>query len=132
MARFSSLLTALFAAASGASASLVQARRALAERQSSGSQVNAVQNWANDYATLDFKTGSNGLFSVDWNNAPGGNFVVGRGWRPAREMSVQFAHYLKDLYGLIYVPAGWSTTPVLFAHLELPILLSTVGPTILW
>lgn len=94
MVRLSSLLTALVAAASGASASLAQARGALAERQSSSSQVNAVQNWANDYATLDFKTGSNGLFSVDWNNAPGGNFVVGRGWRPARDMSVQFVYGL--------------------------------------
>lgn len=45
MARFAVLFTTL-TAISGAAASLVaQARRALAERQSSGSQPNAVQNW---------------------------------------------------------------------------------------
>lgn len=79
------ILTAL-AAASGVTASLAQARRALFERQSSSPQVNAIQNWGNDFAKFDFKTGSNGLFSVDWNNPPGGNFVVGRGYRPAKDM----------------------------------------------
>lgn len=88
MARFAKLLT-IIAAAAGASASLVaQARRALEERQSSGSQPNAIQNWSNDFADLTFKTGSNGLFSVDWKNPPGGNFVVGRGYQPARDMYV--------------------------------------------
>jgi hypothetical protein len=87
MVQISTLLTAL-AAASGATASLARARRALEERQSNSYPVNAVQNWSNDFASLNFKTGSNGLFSVDWNNGPGGNFVVGRGWQPARDMSV--------------------------------------------
>lgn len=85
MAPFALLLTAA-SAISGATASLAQARRALAERQSSGSQPNAVQNWENDYATETFKTLSNGAFSVDWANGPGGNFVVGRGYQPARDM----------------------------------------------
>ena len=76
------------AAMSGATASLAQARRALEERQSGSYPVNAIQNWSNDFADLTFKTGSNGLFSVDWNNGFGGNFVVGRGWNPARDMSV--------------------------------------------
>ena len=85
MVQISTLLAAL-AAASGATAGLIQARRALEERQSSNYPLNSVQNWSNDFATLDFKTGANGLFSVDWNNGPGGNFVVGRGYQPARDM----------------------------------------------
>lgn len=85
MVQISTLLTAL-AAASGATAGLIQARRALEERQSSNYPLNSVQNWSNDFATLNFKTGANGLFSVDWNNRPGGNFVVGRGYQPARDM----------------------------------------------
>jgi endo-1,4-beta-xylanase len=92
MVQISILLTAL-AAVSGVSASLARARRALEERQSSNSPPNAIQNWKNDYATVDFKTGSNGLFSVDWNNGLGGNFVVGRGWNPARDMSVFSSHH---------------------------------------
>ena len=103
MARLSQLLTILTVAV-GASASLVaQARRALEERQSSSSPPNAIQNWSNDFATLDFKTGSNGLFSVDWNNRPGGNFVVGRGWQPARDMYVS-----RDLRALRWLTdTGW-------------------------
>lgn len=85
MVHISTLLTAL-SAASGATAGLIQARRALEERQSSNYPLNSVQNWSNDFATLNFKTGANGLFSVDWNNRPGGNFVVGRGYQPARDM----------------------------------------------
>lgn len=87
MVQISTLLTAL-AAVSGATASLARARRALEERQSSNYPLNSVQNWKNDFATVNFKTGSNGLFSVDWNNGLGGNFVMGRGWQPARDMSV--------------------------------------------
>ena len=87
MVQISTLLTAL-AAVSGATAGLIQARRALEERQSSNYPLNSVQNWKNDFATVDFKTGANGLFSANWNNGPGGNFVVGRGYQPARDMSV--------------------------------------------
>lgn len=53
-----------------------------------GQAPNAVQNWKNDFATVDFKTGANGSFSAVWNNRPGGNFVVGRGYQPARDMQV--------------------------------------------
>jgi hypothetical protein len=87
MARTSSLL-ALLTAATGVSAGLAQARRALWRRQSSGSAPNQVQNWANNYATVDFELLSGGAFSVDWANGPGGDFVVGRGYQPARDMSV--------------------------------------------
>jgi endo-1,4-beta-xylanase len=45
-----------------------------------------VQNWANDFADVDFENGNGGAFSATWKNGPGGNFVVGKGYRPARDM----------------------------------------------
>jgi endo-1,4-beta-xylanase len=45
-----------------------------------------IQNWANDYADVDFVNGAAGAYSVKWDNNPGGNFVVGKGYRPARDM----------------------------------------------
>jgi hypothetical protein len=106
MVQISTLLTAL-AAASGASAGLIQARRALEERQSSNYPLNSVQNWSNDFATVDFKTGANGLFSADWNNGPGGNFVVGRGYQPARDMSVYPNHDFCSAFILTNLLPGW-------------------------
>lgn len=51
-----------------------------------GQSPNSVQFWKNDFANLNFTTGSNGAFSAVWNNRFGGNFVVGRGYQPARDM----------------------------------------------
>jgi len=45
-----------------------------------------IQNWANDFADVDFTNGPGGQFSVDWNNGFGGNFVVGKGYRPGGDM----------------------------------------------
>jgi endo-1,4-beta-xylanase len=45
-----------------------------------------IQNWANDLAEVDFNNGDGGAFSATWDNRPGGNFVVGKGYRPARDM----------------------------------------------
>lgn len=45
-----------------------------------------IQNWANDLADVDFENGVGGAFSATWDNGPGGNFVVGKGYRPARDM----------------------------------------------
>lgn len=106
MVQLSTLLTAL-AAASGATAGLIQARRALEERQSSNYPLNSVQNWSNDFATVDFKTGANGLFSADWNNGPGGNFVVGRGYQPARDMLAYPNHDFRSAFILINLLPGW-------------------------
>ncbi|KAM0716423.1 hypothetical protein Q7P37_007868 [Cladosporium fusiforme] len=112
MARLSLLLTALIAA-SGATASLVaQARRALFERQSSSPQVNAIQRWGNDFADFNFKTGSNGMFSVDWNNRPGGNFVVGRGYQPAREMLVNYTGTFRTSGAAYLALYGWTDNPL--------------------
>jgi endo-1,4-beta-xylanase len=84
--RAASLLT-IAAAASCVSAGLTEARQALAEREANAAiSLNSLQNWSNDFADLDFNVGSNGAFSVDWDNGFGGNFVVGRGYQPGRDM----------------------------------------------
>jgi hypothetical protein len=128
MVRISNLLTAL-TAVSSVTASLARARRALEERQSSNAPVNAVQNWKNDYATVDFKTGANGLFSADWKNGPGGNFVVGRGWNPARDMSVSPTRTPRSIQQLTHPLPGWSTTQAPSRPTAPPTLPSTAGPT---
>jgi endo-1,4-beta-xylanase len=56
------------------------------EARQNGISYNAIQNWANDFADVDFNNNANGNFNVTWDNNPGGNFVVGKGVRPARDM----------------------------------------------
>jgi endo-1,4-beta-xylanase len=55
----------------------------LERRQSS---FNSIQNWSNDYAKVDFQNLDGGEFNVTWDNDPGGNFVVGKGYRPGGDM----------------------------------------------
>lgn len=45
-----------------------------------------IQNWRNDFADVNFTSGAGGIFSVDWDNSIAGNFVVGKGYRPGRDM----------------------------------------------
>jgi hypothetical protein len=95
--RAAAVLLTVFATATGVSAGLAQARQALAHlyaRQDDGDdevepdtvKPNDTQYWANDFADLDWEPGANGSFQVTWDNPPGGNFVVGKGYRPARDM----------------------------------------------
>jgi endo-1,4-beta-xylanase len=65
--------------------STVAAVAGLETRQNSIS-YNAIQNWANDFADVDFNNNAGGNFNVTWDNNPGGNFVVGKGVRPGRDM----------------------------------------------
>lgn len=46
----------------------------------------AIQNWANDFADVDFRNLAGGAFNVSWDNSFAGNFVVGKGYRPGRDM----------------------------------------------
>lgn len=47
---------------------------------------NSIQNWSNDYAKVDFNNLAGGEFNVTWDNGAGGNFVVGKGFRPGGDM----------------------------------------------
>jgi hypothetical protein len=49
----------------------------LVERQT---QRFATQYWANEQAKLTWNSGAAGLYSVNWSNPTGGNFVVGKGY----------------------------------------------------
>jgi len=68
----------------------MEARRAIAERlearQASSNTPNARQYWENDFADVDYVDLGTGAYSVDWSNPPGGNFVIGKGWQPARDL----------------------------------------------
>lgn len=79
--RFLSTACLIAFAHAASAASLLE--RALAPRQNS---INAIQNWANDFADVDFNNNAGGNFNVTWNNGFAGNFVVGKGYRPGRDM----------------------------------------------
>jgi len=46
----------------------------------------ANQYWENDFADLDYVSGAGGQYSAVWDNGFGGNFVVGKGYRPGGKM----------------------------------------------
>jgi endo-1,4-beta-xylanase len=56
---------------------------ALEQRQNG---FNAIQNWANEFADVTFRNNAGGNFNVTWDNSFAGNFVVGKGYRPGRDM----------------------------------------------
>jgi endo-1,4-beta-xylanase len=75
--------TALVALAAFSNVAVAAPQPALEQRQNS---FNAIQNWANDFADVDFRNNAGGNFNVTWDNGFGGNFVVGKGYRPGRDM----------------------------------------------
>jgi hypothetical protein len=45
------------------------------------------QYWENDFAkVIDYASGEDGQYSLDWDNGFGGNFVIGKGHRPGGPM----------------------------------------------
>lgn len=72
---FASVFLAAASLVGGAPGSLVMPR-----------QGYAIQNWANDFADVDFNNLAGGAFNVSWSNGFGGNFVVGKGYRPGGDM----------------------------------------------
>ncbi|OAL03679.1 concanavalin A-like lectin/glucanase [Phaeosphaeriaceae sp. SRC1lsM3a] len=75
---------------------------------------NSIQYWANDFADVDFNNNAGGNFNVTWDNGFGGNFVVGKGYRPGRDMLFNYTGTF-DLernawaYLALY---GWTTNPL--------------------
>jgi endo-1,4-beta-xylanase len=78
-----SLLSGLVAVIANIAGAAPLDEGSLEPRQNS---INAIQNWANDFADVDFNNNAGGNFNVTWDNNPGGNFVVGKGYRPGRDM----------------------------------------------
>ncbi|KAI1817295.1 concanavalin A-like lectin/glucanase domain-containing protein [Poronia punctata] len=77
-----------------------------------GNGINSVQRWWNDFADVDFDIGDDGQFSVEWDDGFAGNFVVGRGYSPGRDMLVNYtAEFETD--GAAYLALyGWTTNPL--------------------
>lgn len=42
--------------------------------------------WKNDYANVNYTNGAAGRYTLDWDNGFGGDFVIGKGYSPARDM----------------------------------------------
>ncbi|KAK8117332.1 endo-beta-xylanase [Apiospora kogelbergensis] len=71
------------------------------------------QYWANQFADLDWKSGSAGQFAVDWDNGFGGNFVVGKGYRPGGPMLFNYTGTFDITSGRAYLALyGWTTNPL--------------------
>jgi hypothetical protein len=93
----SALFVAAFAAAAGLASLSGDQPRPLNVRDLEASDLEArelhsrqsgftTQYWANDFASLNWTSGAAGKFNLTWNNGFGGNFVVGKGYRPSRDM----------------------------------------------
>lgn len=80
MVLFGNLLGALLAART--SAVPAEEPQALEARQGGFT----TENWSNDYGDVNFTSGPAGAWSAKWNNGPGGDLVVGKGYRPGGDM----------------------------------------------
>ncbi|KAK3052405.1 hypothetical protein LTR09_006615 [Extremus antarcticus] len=94
----------------------MEARRAIAERlearQASSNTPNARQYWENDFADVDYVDLGTGAYSVDWSNPPGGNFVIGKGWQPARDLKVNYTASFSTTGAAYLALYGWTTNPL--------------------
>ncbi|CZT01154.1 hypothetical protein WAI453_009570 [Rhynchosporium graminicola] len=75
--------------------------------------VNAVQYWVNGAGKVDFVNGPGGQWSAKWDNPPGGDFVVGKGYRPATDMLFNYSGTFDGENGNAYLGVyGWSIDPL--------------------
>ena len=79
----SAIIATAFAAAAGVASFASDEPRDLEARQNNRFTT---QYWANDFASLNWTSGPAGQFNLTWNNGFGGNFVVGKGYRPSTDM----------------------------------------------
>jgi len=73
------------------------------------------KNWSNDKAVVEYQSLAGGAFTVNWDQENGGNFVVGKGYNPGREVAFNYSGtftpgsnsntYLA-LYGWVYNPTA--------------------------
>jgi endo-1,4-beta-xylanase len=81
------LFATAFATAAGLASFASDEPRNLNERDLEARQQRFItQYWANDFASLNWTSGPAGQFNLTWNNGFGGNFVVGKGYRPSTDM----------------------------------------------
>ena len=70
------------------------------------------QYWANENANLTWTPGNAGAFKVSWDQKPGGNFVVGKGYRAGQTTRVNYSGSFQvngNSYMALY---GWTQNPL--------------------
>jgi endo-1,4-beta-xylanase len=83
--------------------------RGLAARQNNNI---ITQYWANEYAKLNWTSGKAGNYKVVWDEGFGGNFVVGKGYRPGGDRIVDYSGNFQ-VDGRAYLALyGWTTNPL--------------------
>ncbi|KAH7303906.1 concanavalin A-like lectin/glucanase domain-containing protein [Stachybotrys elegans] len=66
-----------------------------------------------EFADLDWVSGPAGRYSVDWNQGFGGNFVVGKGYRPGGDIRIVNYTGTFRVSGRAYLALyGWTTNPL--------------------
>nr|UMZ45354.1 hypothetical protein [Paramyrothecium sp.] len=71
-----------------------------------------IQNWGNENANYNFTSGRAGNFKVVWDQKPGGNFVVGKGYRAGQTTRVNYTGQFQvdgNSYLALY---GWTLDPL--------------------
>jgi endo-1,4-beta-xylanase len=73
------------------------------------------KEWANDQANLTYENRAGGAFAVSWKEPNGGNFVVGKGYNPGRNVSLSYSGtFSPDANSNTYLALyGWAYNPTL-------------------
>ncbi|KAL2060794.1 hypothetical protein VTL71DRAFT_8846 [Oculimacula yallundae] len=71
-----------------------------------------VQNWANDWGEVNFVNGPAGAWSATWDNPPGGDLVVGKGYRPGGDMLFNYTGTFQVSGNAYLALYGWTTNPL--------------------
>lgn len=61
---------------------------------------------------VNYTSTSAGGFTLDWNNNFGGNFVIGKGYQPARDMKVNYTATFSTTGAAYLALYGWTTNPL--------------------
>ncbi|KAH8173676.1 glycosyl hydrolases family 11 domain-containing protein [Sarocladium implicatum] len=106
----SAILLTAFAAAAGVASVSTGEIQDLEARQNRFT----TQYWANDFASLNWTSGAAGQFNLTWNNGFGGNFVVGKGYRPSVDMLFNYSGTFDlDRNAWAYLTLyGWTRNPL--------------------
>jgi endo-1,4-beta-xylanase len=71
-----------------------------------------IQNWGNDKANYTFNSGQAGAFRLNWDQPSGGNFVVGKGYRPGVSPQVQYSGTFQTNGNSYLALYGWTQNPL--------------------
>ncbi|KAI8623699.1 concanavalin A-like lectin/glucanase domain-containing protein [Xylariaceae sp. FL1651] len=110
MVHLSSTFLALAIGVTSARAGLAVISNAVEERAPEATTYTSY-NYTDEFSTYDFQPGFGGEFKVTWDNGFGGDFVVGKGYTPAKLMLVNYTGTF-DVDGNAYLALyGWMFNP---------------------